>query len=549
MTWTRLAPLSSIPANGAKSFGAVTVFRDGETCHATGSRCPHMGYPMDKGLVRDGVVTCAWHQWEFDLASGGCWRGACDDLPVYPIRISDGQVEVQMPTPSHDRARWERRLADAMLDADLYQQAKAVAALLEDGASCREVARTAAEQGFDHSVGAHRSPQAVVELRSIVAAARLAERFAGRDRIPVLLQGVRAAGGGAGERPVVSAPPSELPAGRRSALLGRYVAEPSPLAIERLLLAWPATEEPELRAQLLELASSPRLSTGPEAFINVVDLLDACDWLGGEYLRHRPALAAWVLGAGRGEPEGEERLAIDWLERHHQRLRGAGGGTGAGPNVEEAQRALTGGGIEAAFTTLLGWLEAGAAPTAVLDALSVLCARRLDHLRPNNGGLWRTATAGVHLCHAARRSIAVAGAHHVHVLFVAAWQIWSARWLHPGTPWKGDAPADRSWSRYAEAFAGTDLNEARRQAVACAEPERDGALAGLLEPLLREDLDVDQLATIVACLGEAARLGEWQHLVAAPIAYVLENRARQQVQAAARFGRSLGGAHAAVDGA
>ena len=94
--WIEACGVDDVPEGGCTTAaGAVIVKLDGEL-HAVGARCPHMGYPMNKGTLRDGVITCAWHKWEFDLRSGGCYRGACDDLPVYPLRIVDGMVEIQV---------------------------------------------------------------------------------------------------------------------------------------------------------------------------------------------------------------------------------------------------------------------------------------------------------------------------------------------------------------------------------------------------------------------------------------------------------------------
>ncbi len=549
-SWTRLAALDAVPAGGAKSFGAVTIFRDGDRVHATGSRCPHMGYPMDKGIIRDGVVACAWHQWEFDLGTGGCYRGACDDLPVYPLRIAaDGHIEVSMPEPRHDRTRLARALRDALLDGDIYQEAKAIAALLEDGAESREVARIAAEHGFVHSVGAHRSQQAVVELRSIVNAARLAERFQGRDRIGILLQGIRTAGGPAGERPLVSPLPADLDPQRQAGMLERYVADPSPLAIERLLLGWPAGQEGALRALLLDIATAPRFLPERESFIALIDALDACDWLGSEYARHRPALLAWVLGAARGEPEAEERQAVEWLTAREPRLRELAQRADASSTstvpAEELAVVFTVANVESVFDRILALLERGVTPRSLLDAFSACAARRFDRLRPNNGGMWRSATAGVRLCRAARQAMATPGPHRVRVLFALAWQAFTARWLHPGGAWHDKATAAGSWQAYGEAFKANDLPEARRQAVSACAPERTStdpaALAGWLEPMVREDLDADQLSTLVAAIAEQRELAEWQTLVTAPIAYAMEGRARQDVLAAARFGRSIMG--------
>ena len=35
---------------------------------AIDNRCPHMGFPLDRGTVQDGILTCHWHHARFDLA-------------------------------------------------------------------------------------------------------------------------------------------------------------------------------------------------------------------------------------------------------------------------------------------------------------------------------------------------------------------------------------------------------------------------------------------------------------------------------------------------
>lgn len=36
---------------------------------AVDNRCPHMGFPLDRGTCGDGILTCHWHHASFDLAS------------------------------------------------------------------------------------------------------------------------------------------------------------------------------------------------------------------------------------------------------------------------------------------------------------------------------------------------------------------------------------------------------------------------------------------------------------------------------------------------
>jgi nitrite reductase/ring-hydroxylating ferredoxin subunit len=38
---------------------------------AVDNRCPHMGFPLDRGTVQDCILTCHWHHARFDLETGG----------------------------------------------------------------------------------------------------------------------------------------------------------------------------------------------------------------------------------------------------------------------------------------------------------------------------------------------------------------------------------------------------------------------------------------------------------------------------------------------
>jgi len=36
----------------------IAVFTEGDRVYAVDNRCPHMGFPLDRGSVRDGMLTC-----------------------------------------------------------------------------------------------------------------------------------------------------------------------------------------------------------------------------------------------------------------------------------------------------------------------------------------------------------------------------------------------------------------------------------------------------------------------------------------------------------
>jgi nitrite reductase/ring-hydroxylating ferredoxin subunit len=48
----------------------ILVVHDKGRVFALDNRCPHMGFPLDRGSVEDGTLTCHWHHARFHLASG-----------------------------------------------------------------------------------------------------------------------------------------------------------------------------------------------------------------------------------------------------------------------------------------------------------------------------------------------------------------------------------------------------------------------------------------------------------------------------------------------
>ena len=46
-----------------------------------------MGFPLHRGSVESGLVTCHWHNARFDLSSGGTLDPWADDVRAYPVEI------------------------------------------------------------------------------------------------------------------------------------------------------------------------------------------------------------------------------------------------------------------------------------------------------------------------------------------------------------------------------------------------------------------------------------------------------------------------------
>ena len=116
----------------------VCLFADGDDVHAVDNRCPHMGFPLHRGTVCDGILTCHWHHARFDLKTGGTFDQWADELRRFPTRVDGDVVLIDVTQPGHPVARQRVRLQDG-LERDIpLVLAKAVLVLLEADATGRD---------------------------------------------------------------------------------------------------------------------------------------------------------------------------------------------------------------------------------------------------------------------------------------------------------------------------------------------------------------------------------------------------------------------------
>jgi nitrite reductase/ring-hydroxylating ferredoxin subunit len=133
--WLRALAASELPEGDRRTVivGANTIvlFNSHGRLFAVDNRCPHMGFPLDRGTVQDCILTCHWHHARFDLQTGGTFDQWADDLPVFPVRVEDGAVLVDVADGGDGRRHFLRRLSDG-LERDLRLViAKSVIGLLD----------------------------------------------------------------------------------------------------------------------------------------------------------------------------------------------------------------------------------------------------------------------------------------------------------------------------------------------------------------------------------------------------------------------------------
>jgi hypothetical protein len=75
-----------------------------------------MGFPLDRGSVEDGILTCHWHHARFELASGCTFDLWADDVPTCPVEIrAGGEIWVKPVFGyANPTGHWRQRLEDGL---------------------------------------------------------------------------------------------------------------------------------------------------------------------------------------------------------------------------------------------------------------------------------------------------------------------------------------------------------------------------------------------------------------------------------------------------
>jgi|ERR1041385_1832258 nitrite reductase (NADH) small subunit len=101
MPFVKLATQSELPAPGeAKEFElagkTICVANVNGTISAMDNVCLHMGGPLGQGVIEGNKLVCPWHGWEYDPATGQLSGDPGSRLAVYPVKIENGDVLIEI---------------------------------------------------------------------------------------------------------------------------------------------------------------------------------------------------------------------------------------------------------------------------------------------------------------------------------------------------------------------------------------------------------------------------------------------------------------------
>ena len=198
--WMRAIALGEVPKGGSRVVNlaghVVALFNSNGRLFALDNRCPHMGFPLDRGTVRDCILTCHWHHARFDLLTGGTFDQWADDVRVFPLRVEDGAVMVDVAERGDRPAHFRRRLEDGLERNIPLVVAKSVIALMEHGGDPHQPLRAGVEFGIRN-----RRDGWGAGLTTLVCMANLLERLRPEDRPHAMYHGLAAVAEDTGGQP------------------------------------------------------------------------------------------------------------------------------------------------------------------------------------------------------------------------------------------------------------------------------------------------------------------------------------------------------------
>jgi nitrite reductase/ring-hydroxylating ferredoxin subunit len=482
--WIHVAALGDVAMGEAKAIRlddgrSIALFNVDGRVYATDNQCPHMGYPLTRGAVRHGILTCDWHGRSFDLEGGGCFNHECDDLQTFAVDVRDGEIWIDLGDARYKRRDEHLRLLwEGLLSEDRWTISKAIALLLKGGVPEKEIV----EMVLRH-LGRHIASSGDIEDGSAVSrlinGLKVGRRYQDADRLMVLATAARSVAGKAAERLEVVPLPGPVAWDSIDGWTRMFSRDGQSGRIERCLFtAYHLNHEDEILPLLYECAVEPPflgfagnlLSLG-----HLAEIVESFGWKQSSELVFN--LGAKLIGRRRNEPERFRRDAVGLM-------------TSMVPAIEESNplenslieydedafvNALLSVNIQKSFEAIDAALKDRVKLDRLITTLVLLAADRMARTPVNVDAGWNALTMELNLA-ASLRTAQRHGSGRVAAkgLFHAAWQMFADRWLNiPPRPLtaplggdKLDVPNEKSGMQVIlESIASLNVQDVGRQVL------------------------------------------------------------------------------------
>jgi nitrite reductase/ring-hydroxylating ferredoxin subunit len=281
---TVVAHLDDMPVGSLKMVKVddhrLCLVRTSEGVFAIDHACPHEGYGMTQGSLDGNVITCAWHNWKFQVDDGQCVVGE-ENIQTHEVAIdAAGNVEVVVhrPDPLTRRPQLLASLRRGIERDYIGQVSRDVVRLLQIDSNPGELVWEAinhgaprADFGWGHSVASATDCLAMVDL------------YEGDQRALPIVQAIAGIAETERDRPVnpLPQPASSLPADAKAAFRQCVEREQLQQAQAVVLGAIHAgASSADLRPWFTAVASDHLLAYGHGAIYcqKAFELLDMIGW-------------------------------------------------------------------------------------------------------------------------------------------------------------------------------------------------------------------------------------------------------------------------------
>jgi nitrite reductase/ring-hydroxylating ferredoxin subunit len=443
--WIPAASLADLESKGRLTANigdhVIVMFHTGGKIFAVDNRCPHMGFPLDRGSVKDCILTCHWHHARFDLNTGGTFDQWADDVRAFPTRVENGQVLIDVSAAHDGRTRHLNRLRDG-LERDIpLVIAKSILPLATEPRDSIEAFRIALEFGVRNRAAGWGSG-----LTTLTCLANLSKHLDVEDRPRAMFHGISEVASDCDGQPP-RFPVRPLPgAGVDGAQLKRwfrqFIEVRDSEGAERCIASAvrDGCDRGAIAEMLFAAATDHRYLTIGHALDFTIKALEALDLAGWDLAEPVLASLAPVLSSGdRMEERNSWRSPIDLVQIVERAFEEISAALEAGrkrapirPRRADLISILLGDDPEAISNALLTSLREGTPPADLAGVVVYAAALRLAQFPASNEfGDWDTAHHSFTFANAVHRGLMRVDSHElVRGIFDAAMSVYLNRFLN-----------------------------------------------------------------------------------------------------------------------
>lgn len=439
---------------------SIALFKHNGDIYATDNQCPHMGYPLTRGRVRGGVLTCDWHGWSYDMRGGGCFTGGCDDLATFPVEVRENDIYLDIAGGGNKRDDAPfLLLQEGLLFGDNWTLSKAVAIILARGVSESDVLNRLVRHAGRHFVTELDAGEGGRELANLVNGVRVASQYEPEDRLIPLMMAAAGASGRAGDRPAVTPLPGDITWEKLERWIRVFSADREWEGIEKCLITARRLggHDDKIIPLAYECAVEPFFLGHSDSLLYIGYLAELLEQFGWEVSEELVCgLTAKVLGRGRGAPDEIRREAIGKLES----LEDFVADIAANPRPQTSEfdedafaAGLVSGDLDDTFDTITDALKGGVEINRIVQTMVLLGADRMARTPASMSPGWWELGQEISLSSSIRTALRFGGFQvAAKALYHVAWEFFSNRWLNirqmplsaPRSTTPSDAPNEKA---------------------------------------------------------------------------------------------------------